>query len=105
MASGEPSYQLLDTPEALRSIQAEIREYDAVLIAYVRFASRQKSYERCCYLEFHVANLYLELVIVVEHDRDLLQTYDHKGKNQKVLLVVFRVFFSLTYFGDDVFFA
>ena len=36
MASGEPSYQLLDTPEALRSIQAEVREYDAVLIAYVR---------------------------------------------------------------------
>ena len=36
MASDEPSYQLLDTPEALRSIQAEVREYDAVLIAYVR---------------------------------------------------------------------
>lgn len=36
MASDEPSYDILDTPQPLQAIKAEIRAYDAVLIASVR---------------------------------------------------------------------
>lgn len=36
MASGEPSYRTQDTPKALLAINAEIRYYDEVLLAFVR---------------------------------------------------------------------
>lgn len=36
MASDEPSYRIQETPQALRSVNAEIRYYDDVLLAFVR---------------------------------------------------------------------